>query len=138
MSHYIRSQDQSLSGPFLQEQPLWQSGGWAERVGVTVDRLGREESVEEMEQIRLGDLDAWRTYQTEVLTRTNGVLDSITEETLAEVLIPELPENFSQTFCAIVIGPGRRSASWRCWSASSTNTGCGTWARWSTVGRSLA
>ncbi|MCH8994290.1 MAG: hypothetical protein IH959_04900 [Chloroflexi bacterium] len=59
-----------------------------------------------MEQIRLGDLDAWRRYQTEVLTRTNGVLDSITEETLAEVLIPELPENFLQTFCAIVIGPG--------------------------------
>ena len=106
MSHYIRSQDQSISGPFLQEQPLWQSGGWAERVGVTVDRLGREESVEEMEQIRLGDLEAWRAYQTEVIARTNGVLDSITEETLAEVLIPELPENFLQTFCAIVIGPG--------------------------------
>ena len=110
MSHYIRSQDQSISGPFLQEQPLWQSGGWAERVGVTVDRLGREESVEEMEQIRLGDLEAWRTYQTEVIARTNGVLDSITEETLAEVLIPELPENFSQTFCAIVIGPGGAAA----------------------------
>ncbi len=40
LSHYIRSQDQSISGPFLGEAALWESGGWAEKVGVTVDKLG--------------------------------------------------------------------------------------------------
>ena len=49
LSHFMRAQDQSISGPFLGERPLWDAGGWAQKVGVTVDRLGREESVEEME-----------------------------------------------------------------------------------------
>jgi len=46
LSHFMRAQDQSISGPFLREQPLWDAGGWAEKVGVSVDRLGREETVE--------------------------------------------------------------------------------------------
>ena len=105
LSHYIRAQDQSISGPFLRGPMLWDAGGWAAKVGVSVDRLGREESVEEMEQIRFGDFDAWRAYQSAVIARTDGVLDAITEETLAEVLLPQLPPNMQQIFCAMVIGP---------------------------------
>ena len=106
LSHFIRAQDQSISGPFLSERPLWDSGGWAAKVGVTVDRLGREETVEEMERIRFADLAAWRAYQAEVLERTSRVLDTLTEETLAQVLLPQLPPNMQNIFCAIVIGPG--------------------------------
>jgi hypothetical protein len=106
LSHYMRAQDQSISGPFLREPVLWQSGGWAEKVGVTVDRLGREESVAEMEVIRFSDFDAWRAYQSAVIERTHGVLDTIDADTLAEVLLPQLPPNMQQIFCAIVIGPG--------------------------------
>ena len=106
LSHYMRAQDQAVSAPFLRERPLWDAGGWAEKVGVTVDRLGREESVEEMEHIRFADLDAWRAYQSAVIERTHTVLDGITEETLAEVLMPKLPPNMQNIFCAIVIGPG--------------------------------
>lgn len=95
-SHYIRSQDQSVSAVFLREPPLWVSGGWAAKVGVTVDALGREEGVVEMERIRFADLDAWRAYQAEVIARTAR----------AEVLMPELPSNMQNIFCAIVIGPG--------------------------------
>ena len=105
LSHYIRAQDQSISGPFLRGPMLWDAGGWAAKIGVSVDRLGREESVEEMEQIRFGDFDAWRAYQSAVIARTDGVLDAITEETLAEVLLPQLPPNMQQIFCAMVIGP---------------------------------
>lgn len=105
LSHYIRSQDQSISGPFLREPMEWESGGWAAKVGVTVDRLGREESVEEMEAIRFADFDAWRAYQARVLQRTAGVLDALTADALAEVLLPKLPPNMQQIFCAIVIGP---------------------------------
>jgi len=106
LSHFIRVQDQSVSGPFLREPVLWESGGWAARVGVSVDRIGREETVEEMEQIRFADLDAWRAYQAAVLERTDRVLDAVTEEELAQVLAPQLPPNMQQIFCAIVIGPG--------------------------------
>ena len=106
LSHYIRAQDQAVSAPFLRGPTLWESGGWAARVGVTVDRLGREESVEEMESIRFADFDAWRAYQSAVIERTNGVLDTLDEAMLAEVLMAKLPPNMQQIFCAIVIGPG--------------------------------
>ncbi len=105
LSHYIRAQDQAISGPFLRQPTLWYSGGWAEKVGVTVDRLGREETVEEMEHIRFADFDAWRAYQSQVVARTNDVLTTLTADMLAEVLLPKLPPNMQQIFCAIVIGP---------------------------------
>ena len=105
-SHYIRSQDQSVSGVFRREPPLWASGGWAGKVGVSIDALGREESVDEMQTLRFGDLDAWMTYQREVLARTEKVLGAITADVLAEVLMPRLPPNMQKIFCALVIGPG--------------------------------
>jgi hypothetical protein len=105
-SHYIRSQDQSISGPFLRDRTLWDAGGWAQKIGVNVDRLGREETVEEMEQIRFADLDAWRDYQSQVIARTEDVVSKATEDELAQVLLPQLPPNMQQIYCALVIGPG--------------------------------
>ncbi|MDP9236348.1 MAG: hypothetical protein M3P30_02945 [Chloroflexota bacterium] len=106
LNHYIRAQDQSISGPFLRGPMLWDSGGWAAKVGVTVDRLGREESVDEMEHIRFADFDAWRAYQTAVIARTSDTLAGVTEESLSEVFLPQLPPNMQKIFCAMVIGPG--------------------------------
>ena len=88
-SHYIRAQDQSISGPFLRQPTLWDQGGWASKIGVTVDALGREETVEEMEHIRFADIDAWKAYQAQVLERTRGVLDTLTADMLGEVLMPQ-------------------------------------------------
>lgn len=104
-SHYIRAQDQAISGAFLREAPLWVAAGWAKRVGVNVDVLGREETIAEMEQLRFGDLDAWRVYQGAVLARTAKVLESLNADVLGEVLMPKLPPNMQNIFCAIVIGP---------------------------------
>ena len=118
LSHFMRVQDQSASGPFLRQPSIWDEGGWATKIGVTVDRMGREESVEEMEHIRFGDFGAWREYQTQVIARTQGVLDALTEEQLAEVLMPQLPPNMQKIFCAMVIGPGaplRKLEVLECW-----------------------
>jgi len=105
-SHYIKAQDQSISRVFLGEEPLWMTGGWTATVGVNVDVLGREETVEEMQHLRFGDFDAWKAYQAEVIARTSRALDGITAESLATVLMPQLPPNMQNIFCAIVIGPG--------------------------------
>jgi len=105
-SHFMRAQDQAASGPFLREPPLWVAGGWAAKVGVSLDALGREESVEEMETLSFSDLDAWKAYQSEVIARTARVLETVTAESLAEVMMPQLPPNMQNIFCAIVIGPG--------------------------------
>jgi hypothetical protein len=106
LSHFMRAQDQSISGPFRGGPSLWDSEGWADQVGVSVNKLGREETVEEMQNIRFQDFDAWRTFQTSVIKRTDETLDGLTEDMLAQVLLPQLPPNMQQIFCAIVIGPG--------------------------------
>ena len=110
LSHYIRSQDRSISGPFLGEPPIWEAGGWAAKIGVTVDKLGREESVEEMEGIRFRDFDAFKSFQAAVLFRTDEALEGLTVESLAEVLMPKLPPNMQNIYCALVIkgGPLRK------------------------------
>ncbi len=105
-SHFMRAQDQSISAMFLREPLLWVSGGWAEKIGVAVDALGREETVEEMQAQRFGDLDAWKAYQSAVIARTDGVLETITPEMLTEVIIPQLPPNMQNIFCGLVVGPG--------------------------------
>jgi hypothetical protein len=118
LSHFIRAQDQSMSIVFRREQPLWDAEGWAEKVGVTVDLLGREESVEEMEGIRFADFEAWKAFQTEVIARTKGALDTATSELLAEVVMPQIPSHMQQTFCGMVIGldtPLRRLDVIECW-----------------------
>ena len=105
LNHFMRAQDQSISGPFLGEPTLWQAGGWAARAGVNVDKFGLGETVGEMEHLRFADLDAWRAYQSEVIARTARVLDGVTEEALAQVVLPKLPPSLESSYCATVIGP---------------------------------
>ena len=105
-SHYIKAQDQSISRVFLGQNSLWETGGWSAKVGVNVDVLGREETVEEMQHLRFADLEAWKSYQSQVIARTAAALEGVTAERLAEVLMPQLPPNMQNIFCAIVIGPG--------------------------------
>jgi hypothetical protein len=103
-THFMRAQDQSISVIFRGEPTLWASGGWAGKVGVGVDALGREESVSEMELQRVEDLAAWREFQTQVIRRTDEVLTGIDEGVLAQVVLPKLPPNMANIYCAMVIG----------------------------------
>jgi hypothetical protein len=104
--HFMQAQDQSVSGPFRREPPLWVSGGWAQKVGVAIDALGREESVEVMQGQRFADLEAFKAYQSAVIARTDETLETINADLLSEVLIPQLPPNMQNIFCGIVVGPG--------------------------------
>src|SRR4051812_3471083 len=81
-SHYIKAQDQSVSGVFLKQPAHWVTGGWAAKTGISIDKLGREETVEEMQHLHIEDLDAWRDYQAQVIARTTEALELITPELL--------------------------------------------------------
>ena len=105
-AHYLKAQDGPVSRILRGEQPLWETGGYAAKVGLTIDSFGREETVEEMQHIRFGDLGAWKEYQAAVIARTAETLDTITTEMLSEVVIPQLPPNAQNIFCGIVVGPG--------------------------------
>lgn len=104
-THFLQAQDQSVSVFFRKEPPLWVRGGWAAKTGVAIDALGREESVEEMQNQRIGDLDQWKAYQSAVIAQTNELLDKATADDLLEVIFQQLPPNMENIFCGIVIGP---------------------------------
>ena len=105
-SHFMQAQDRTLSVVFGKHPPLWASGGWAAKVGIAIDGLGREETVEEMQHQRFADLDAWKQYQALVIAQTMETLQSITATALEEVVMPQLPPNMQNIFCAMVVGPG--------------------------------
>jgi hypothetical protein len=102
----MKIQDQTVSRSMLGETPVWESGGWASKVGVSVDKVGREESVEEMEQLRVRDWDAYQDYQAQVIERTSTALASADRAMLETVLIPRLPESMRNIYCALVVGDG--------------------------------
>jgi hypothetical protein len=104
--HFMKIQDQTVSRSMLGEPPVWESGGWASKVGVSVDKVGREESVEEMEQLRVRDWDAYQDYQAQVIERTTAALASADRAMLETVLIPRLPESMRNIYCALVVGDG--------------------------------
>lgn len=105
-SHYIQAQDQSISVVFGKHPPLWATGGWADKVGVAVDALGREETVEVMQGQRFSNLDAWKEYQTQVISQTKATLGTITGPILEKVVMPQLPPHMQNIFCGMVVGPG--------------------------------
>lgn len=105
-THYMQAQDQSISAVFRRESSLWAQEKWQDRVGLAIDRMGREETVEEMQHQRIGDIEAWKAYQGAVIARTNETVGAVTSEELATVVMPQLPPNMVNIFCGIVVGPG--------------------------------
>ncbi len=105
-SHYIQAQDQSISVIFGKHPPLWATGGWAAKVGLAIDALGREETVAVMQNQRFSNLDAWKQYQAQVIGQTTKTLETITGPMLEEVVMPQLPTHMQNIFCGMVVGPG--------------------------------
>ena len=105
-SHYIQAQDQSISVIFRNQPPLWATGGWAAKIGVAIDALGREETVEQMQNQSFSNLDAWKEYQALVIDRSRETLATVTGSMLEEVVMPQLPPHMQNIFCGVVVGPG--------------------------------
>jgi len=116
-THFIRMQDMVVSRFILAEPPLWDADEWAQRSAVRIDRLGREETVEEMEQQQIGNLDAFRAYLAKVVDRSDAALERTSVDELVEVVIDVLPPELENTYCALVVGPGspvRKLEVWEC------------------------
>jgi hypothetical protein len=109
--HFVRGEDNNISSLLLGEPTLWEQGGWAARVGVTVDAVPRGTPLAVAEQLRFSDLDAWRAYQHAVFERTERVLATLTNDDYLRVLYGgELPAAFHGAFISFVVdaeGPVR-------------------------------
>ncbi len=105
--HYVRGEDGTVSRLVLNgARPMWQAGGWAARVGVNIPDARRGLSVAEAEQIRFGNFDAWREYQSAVFVRTEACLAELAATRLDEVLYDgKIPDQLRGAYITFVAGP---------------------------------
>lgn len=105
--HMTNIEDTSVSVLFKGEPPIWSTGGWAARTGVGIDDHGKERTVEEMVEQRIGDWDAYRAYQQEVFAATESYLDALPPERLGAGLFGGVvPPVFQKAYVARVVGDG--------------------------------
>jgi len=102
--HYTNLEDASfmvLSG----QLPIW-TDQWQDRVRLAIPDHGKERTVGEMEQQRIGDYPAFQAYQREVFDRTEAYLDVIEVAALPRVIIGRpFPPVVADTYSARCAGP---------------------------------
>lgn len=85
VNHMPRMED--FARAILSGSPmLWTEGGWAERTGIVVDDIGKDTTVEQMMQQRIGDYDEFVAFAHEVFAATERWLDALDPDALGEVL----------------------------------------------------
>jgi hypothetical protein len=104
LHHFVLVEDQSIARRVLKEAPLWESGGWEERVGATVPSVTRGTPIAVAETLRFGDYDAWLGYQTAVFDRTEQTLDSLADERWDEIVFETMPDPLKGGFLDLVVG----------------------------------
>lgn len=106
--HFVRSEDNATGRYLLKEPTLWDTGGWATKIGPTVEDVGRGTPMEVAEQLRFQDVDAWRTYQSAVFARTEAALTELSPDRYVETpLGPALPESMAGAFISYVVQDGQ-------------------------------
>ena len=92
---------------FKGEPPIWSTGGWAAKTGVGIDDHGKERTVDEMVEQRIGDWDAYKAYQAEVFAATEQYLEELDPEKLGEPMFGGIvPPVFQKAYVARVVGDG--------------------------------
>ena len=102
--HYTNMQDLTfmvLSG----ELPIW-NDDWQERVQVAINDNGKEKTVQEMVQQRIGNYEEFKVYQRAVFDRTEAWLEVLDPARLTEVLVKRpFPPVAASSYSARVAGP---------------------------------
>jgi len=102
--HYTNMQDVTfmvISG----EMPVWNEE-WQSRVKMAINDHGKERTVDEMIQQRIGDFEAFKEYQRTVFDRTEAYLDAMDPAEFGRVLVTRpFPDQVASTYSARVAGP---------------------------------
>ncbi|MGH2491890.1 MAG: hypothetical protein ACRDF9_10300, partial [Candidatus Limnocylindria bacterium] len=86
---------------------IWDEQDWARRVGLVGEPPARGTPMSEAEQIRLGDVDAWRAYQTAVFARTERALATLALGRYAEKAMDRPPaDKLKGSFLALIVPEG--------------------------------
>jgi len=102
--HYTNMEDVSFL--FLTGTPTVWDAAWHTKVKMAVDDHGKERTVEEMVHQRIGDYEAFSSYQRAVFDRTEAHLQHLDEEELRRVVVRRpFPPQIASTYSARCAGP---------------------------------
>jgi hypothetical protein len=106
LAHVVGGQDRNV-GALLDKGPaLWESGGWAKRVGYTGEMPQRGTPMSVAQRIRFTDIDAWRQYQTAVFARTGSAIVNTPLARFDEVVFDERPVALQGSFLVALVPSG--------------------------------
>jgi hypothetical protein len=77
LMHFVVGEDRNAAKYLGAGALLWDEQDWATRAGLVGEPPMRGTPMADAERIRLGDVDAWRVYQTAVFARTESALESL-------------------------------------------------------------
>jgi hypothetical protein len=101
--HYTNMEDASFM-MITGIEPIW-NDSWLEKTKVTINDHGKHRTVEEMVAQRIGDYDAFKSYQREVFDRTEAWLRDLDPAELQRVVIERpFPPMIASTYSARVAG----------------------------------
>jgi hypothetical protein len=101
--HYTNMEDASFM-MITGIPPIWNES-WQDKVQLTIDDHGKHRTVDEMIHQRIGDYDAFKSYQREVFDRTEAWLRDLDPAEFLRVVVERpFPEQIASTYSARVAG----------------------------------
>lgn len=105
--HLVVGEDRNAARYLGAGALLWDRQGWAGRVGFVGEPPQRGTPMADAERIRLGDVDAWREYQTAVFARTERALATLPLGRFAEKAMDRPPaDKLKGAFIALLVPEG--------------------------------
>ena len=102
--HYTNMQDATFM-VITGEMPVW-NDDWQAKVQMAINDHGKERTVEEMVDQRIGDFEAFKDYQRAVFSRTEDYLAAMDPADFGRVIIaPPYPAQVASTYSAMCAGP---------------------------------
>jgi hypothetical protein len=106
LMHLVNTEDFRSCERLTGQEPLWATGSWADKVGVTVPAVFRGTPMEVAESLRFADVDAWREYQTGVFRQTNDLLMAMDDGRWDEIHLDAVPTALHGGFLHRLVGDG--------------------------------
>lgn len=107
LMHAIVGEDRNTARYLGAGALLWDQQGWADRVGLVGAPPIRGTPMAEAERIRLGDIDAWRAYQSAVFARTEVALAALPLSRFSEKALDRPPaDKLKGAFIALLAPEG--------------------------------
>jgi len=107
LMHLVVGEDRNAARHLGAGALLWDEQGWSRRVRLVGEPPVRGTPMADAERIRLGDVDAWRVYQTAVFARTERALASLPLDRFAEKAMDRPPaDKLKGSFLALIVPEG--------------------------------